>query len=46
VANVREAEEWQAQGLTIPKLRKRLQVGNQTFYRWRPTAKLIAADFV
>jgi putative transposase len=35
VAKLREAEKLQAQGLTIPQLCKRLQVSDQTFYRWR-----------
>jgi transposase-like protein len=35
VAKLREAEKLQAQGLTIPQLCKRLQISEQTFYRWR-----------
>ncbi|RKR74781.1 transposase [Frondihabitans australicus] len=35
VAKLREAEKLQAQGLTIPQLCKKLQVSDQTFYRWR-----------
>ena len=35
VAKLREAERLQAQGLTIPAVCKRLQVSEQTFYRWR-----------
>jgi putative transposase len=35
VAKLREAEKLQAQGLTIPGVCKRLQVSEQTFYRWR-----------
>jgi putative transposase len=35
VAKLREAEKLQAQGLTIPAVCKRLQVSEQTFYRWR-----------
>jgi putative transposase len=33
VAKLREAEK--LQGLTIPQLCKRLQISDQTFYRWR-----------
>ena len=35
VAKLREAEKYQAQGLTIPQTCKRLGVSEQTFYRWR-----------
>ena len=35
VAKLREAEKPQAQGLTIPQTCKRLQISDQTFYRWR-----------
>lgn len=35
VAKLREAERLQGQGLTIPQLCKRLQISDQTFYRWR-----------
>ena len=35
VAKLREAEKLQAQGLTIPQTCKRLQISDQTFYRWR-----------
>ncbi len=35
VAKLREAEKLQAQGLTIPQACKRLQISDQTFYRWR-----------
>ncbi len=35
VAKLREAERLQGQGLTIPQLCKRLQIPDQTFYRWR-----------
>ena len=35
VAKLREAEKYQAQGLTIPQSCKRLGVSEQTFYRWR-----------
>jgi transposase len=35
VAKLREAEKFQGQGLTIPAVCKRLQVSEQTFYRWR-----------
>ncbi|NYG57498.1 transposase [Nocardioides daedukensis] len=35
VAKLREAEKLQAQGSTIPQVVKRLQVSEQTFYRWR-----------
>jgi hypothetical protein len=35
VAKLREAERLQGQGLTIPQPCKRLQISDQTFYRWR-----------
>ena len=35
VAKLREAERLQGQGMTIPQLCKRLQISDQTFYRWR-----------
>jgi putative transposase len=35
VAKLREAKKLQAQGLSIPALCKRLQISDQTFYRWR-----------
>ena len=35
MAKLREAEKLQAQGLTIPQTCKRLQISDQTFYRWR-----------
>jgi putative transposase len=35
VAKLREAERLQGQGLTIPQVRKKLGVSDQTFYRWR-----------
>ncbi|HET6152713.1 MAG TPA: transposase [Marmoricola sp.] len=35
IAKLREAEKLQAQGLSIPALCERLQVSDQTFYRWR-----------
>jgi transposase-like protein len=35
VAKLREAERLQAQGATIPAVCKKLQVSEQTFYRWR-----------
>lgn len=35
VAKLREAEKLQAQGLTIPQTCKRLQISDQTSYRWR-----------
>jgi putative transposase len=35
VAKLREAEKLQAQGLTIPQTCKKLQISDQTFYRWR-----------
>lgn len=35
VAKLREAEKLQGQGSTIPVVCKRLQVSEQTFYRWR-----------
>jgi transposase len=35
IAKLREAEKLQAEGLTIPKTCKKLQISDQTFYRWR-----------
>jgi putative transposase len=35
VAKLREAERLQAQGLTISQVCKRLQISDQTFFRWR-----------
>lgn len=35
VAKLREAEKLQGQGATIPGVCKKLQVSEQTFYRWR-----------
>ena len=35
IAKPREAEKLQRQGLTIPQACKRLQISDQTFYRWR-----------
>jgi transposase len=35
VAKLREAERVQGQGMTIPAVCKKLQVSEQTFYRWR-----------
>ncbi len=35
VAKLREAEKLQAQGLTIAQVCKRLQISDQTFFRWR-----------
>lgn len=35
VAKLREAEKLQGQGSTIPQVCKRLQISEQTFYRWR-----------
>ena len=35
IAKLREAEKLQAQGSTIPQVCKRLQISEQTFYRWR-----------
>jgi transposase-like protein len=35
VAKLREAEKLQAQGAKIPQVCKRLQISEQTFYRWR-----------
>jgi len=35
VARLREAEKFQAQGLTIAQVCKRLQISDQTFFRWR-----------
>jgi putative transposase len=35
VAKLREAEKLQAQGMSIGQLCKRLQISDQTFFRWR-----------
>ena len=35
VARLREAEKLQAQGMTIAQVCKRLQISDQTFFRWR-----------
>jgi putative transposase len=35
VVKLREAEKLQAQGLTIAQVCKRLQISDQTFFRWR-----------
>ena len=35
IAKLREAEKLQGEGLTIPQTCKRLQISDQTFYRWR-----------
>jgi hypothetical protein len=35
VARLREAEKLQGQKLTIPQACMRLQISDQTFYRWR-----------
>jgi len=35
VAKLREAERLQGQGLSIPAACKKLQISDQTFYRWR-----------
>ena len=35
IAKLREAEKLQGQGLSIPATCKRLQISDQTFYRWR-----------
>jgi putative transposase len=35
VANLRETERRQGQGLTIPQTCERLGISDQTFYRWR-----------
>jgi putative transposase len=35
VAKLREAEKLQAQGMSIPAPCKKLQISDQTFYRWR-----------
>ena len=35
VAKLREAEKFQGEGLTIPQTCKKLQISDQTFYRWR-----------
>jgi transposase-like protein len=35
IAKLREAEKFQAEGFTIPQTCKKLQISDQTFYRWR-----------
>jgi putative transposase len=35
IARLREAEKLQAQGMTIAQVCKRLQISDQTFFRWR-----------
>lgn len=35
IAKLREMEKLQAEGLTIPQACKRMQISDQTFYRWR-----------
>jgi len=35
IAKLREAEKLQGQGMSIPAVCKRLQISDQTFYRWR-----------
>jgi putative transposase len=35
VVKLREAEKLQAQGMSIGQLCKRLQISDQTFFRWR-----------
>lgn len=35
IAKLREMEKLQSQGLSIPAACKRLQISDQTFYRWR-----------
>jgi len=35
VAKLRQAEKFQAEGLTIPQACKRIGISDQTFYRWR-----------
>lgn len=35
VARLREAEKLQAQGMTVAQVCKRLQISDQTFFRWR-----------
>jgi hypothetical protein len=35
VAKLREAERLQGQGLSIAQVCKRLQISDQTFFRWR-----------
>lgn len=35
IARLREAEKLQAQGMTIAQTCKRLQISDQTFFRWR-----------
>lgn len=35
IAKLREAEKLQAQGMTIAQVCKRLQISDQTFFRWR-----------
>jgi hypothetical protein len=43
MAKLREAEKYQAQGLTIPRSCKRLGISEQTFCRWRSsTASRVA----
>lgn len=44
VAKLREAEKLQGQGLTIPQLCKKLQISEQTFYRWRLKYGALKAD--
>jgi transposase-like protein len=35
IARLREAEKLQAQGMTVAQVCKRLQISDQTFFRWR-----------
>jgi putative transposase len=35
IAKLREMEKLQGQGLSIPAACTRLQISDQTFYRWR-----------
>lgn len=35
IAKLREGEKLQAQGMTIAQVCKRLQISDQTFFRWR-----------
>ncbi len=35
IAKLREMEKLQGQGMSIPAACKRLQISDQTFYRWR-----------
>lgn len=35
IAKLREAEKLQGQGMTVGQVCKRLQISDQTFFRWR-----------